>query len=98
MRRCWRTPLLALWSANSAPPALALRNSFMPWTTFADNGYKSSLKKRQGCQGTGKLNDLSEARTQTSTTLVLRLFSVSEVSGIGVNGLTSTETAMAFEP
>jgi hypothetical protein len=97
MLPCSPTQRPASWSANLARQASARRSSFMRWTTFADNqGASISLKER--CQGTGKLNDLSEARTQTSTTLVLRLFSVSEASGIGEKGLTSTEMATAFEP
>jgi hypothetical protein len=46
----------------------------------------------------GKLKDLSAARIQTSTTFVLRLFSVSDMSGIGEKGLNFTVTATLVEP
>ena len=46
----------------------------------------------------GKLNDLSDVNTHTLMTRVLRLFSTSEGSGIGENGLICTLTATALDP
>jgi hypothetical protein len=51
-----------------------------------------SIKKLYG----GKLNDLSSVFIHTVTTFVRRLFSASEESGIGENGLTATSTATLF--
>jgi hypothetical protein len=47
----------------------------------------------------GKLKDLSFVSTQMLNTRVLRLFSASDASGIGENGLnaTLTATALAFK-
>ena len=42
----------------------------------------------------GKLRDLSEGKTQSVTTRVLLLFSASDTSGIGENGLTATFTSI----
>ena len=46
----------------------------------------------------GKLKDMSFVSTQMLNTRVFRLFSASDASGIGVNGLivTRTATALAF--
>ena len=44
----------------------------------------------------GKLNDLSSVFIHTLTTRVRRLFSASDASGIGENGLTATSTATLF--
>jgi hypothetical protein len=44
----------------------------------------------------GKLNDLSSVFIQIVTTRVRRLFSASDGSGIGENGLTATSTATLF--
>ena len=46
----------------------------------------------------GKLRDLSDMMTQTLTTLVLRLLSASDASGMGEKGLISTLTSTALAP
>lgn len=74
---------------------VARRRQRTPWLAR----HKQALTASRGFadHGTGKLKDLSSARIHTSTSLVLRLFSASEASGIGEYGLTSTETATELE-
>src|SRR5207245_9115207 len=84
---------------NLVRQASARSNLFTRWTTFADNqGESISLREQLTSSGNGEAERFVRSQNPNLDDLVLRLFSVSEVSGIGVNGLTSTETAMAFEP
>jgi len=59
------------------------RRSFFTRSTTSAGSRSGLLFAEMLGPGTGKLNDLSTFKTQTSTTLVLRLFSVSEMSGMG---------------
>ena len=55
-----------------------------------DLGCADVLRKIYG----GKLSDLSEGKTQSVTTRVLLLFSASDCSGKGENGLIATFTSI----
>jgi hypothetical protein len=91
----WRCGPRHCWRIDSRVD----KTAFLTAITLGSSSLKQGLNASSSaaCYG-GKLKDLSEVKTQTVTTFVLRLFSTSEASGIGENGLMATLMATEFEP